>query len=145
MSVKYQISDKRGEAILVVASEADTVEQAEAQFAAAVGLAGLGGAYESFGTANPVAALPAAAIATRPAQPEPWGQPPVPPMAAQPYQPAAAVPAAPAGAPGPAPVCQHGQKLYREGTSAANGRAWKAWFCPAPGNDPTQCAKQWLR
>jgi hypothetical protein len=47
--------------------------------------------------------------------------------------------------PGPAPTCQHGTKLYKEGTSASNGRAWKAWFCPAPGNDPTQCAKQWLR
>ena len=146
MSIKFQISDKRGDAILVVVSEADTVEQAESAFAAAVGLAGLGGAYESFGTPNPVAALPAAAMVTRPAQ-EPWGNPPVQPM--QQYQqapqlPAAAAPA-PAGAPGPAPVCQHGSKLYREGTSASNGRAWKAWFCPAPGNDPTQCAKEWLR
>jgi hypothetical protein len=86
--------------------------------------------------ATAVAALPVQAVASQRAA-EPWGNPPVPPM------PAAAAPAG--GAPGPAPTCQHGTKLYREGTSAANGRAWRAWFCPAPGNDPTQCAKQWLR
>jgi hypothetical protein len=142
MSVTYQISDKRGDAILVVKVEADTVEQAEADFAAATGLAGLGTAYESFGIPNPVAAVPAAAIATRPAYTppaEPWDQP-----RQAPQLPAAAAPQA-GGAPGAAPVCQHGTKLYREGTSASNGRPWKAWFCPAPGNDPTQCAKQWLR
>lgn len=146
MSVTYQISDKRGDAILVVKAEFPTAEQAEAEFAKATGLAGLGTAYEGFGTPNPVAAMPAAAMATRPQ--EQWGNPPVAPMQQQyqqaPQMPAAAAPA-PAGAPGPAPVCQHGQKLYREGVSQANGRAWKAWFCPAPGNDPTQCAKEWLR
>jgi len=136
MTVRYQISDKRDQAILVIDVTEDTVEQAEATFAAAVGLAGLGTAYESFSIPNPVAALPAAAMLTRPqapAQGDPWGQPPVPPM-----------PAA-AAAPGAAPTCQHGTKLYKEGTSASNGRPWKAWFCPAAGTDPTQCAKQWLR
>jgi hypothetical protein len=143
MSVTYQISDKRGDAILVVKVEEPTVEQAEAAFAAAVGLAGLGTAYESFGIPNPVAAVPAAALATRPAQ-DPWGQPPVPPMV-----PAAATPQyqqpAPAGAPGAAPVCQHGAKLYRSGTAQATGREWKAWFCPASSSDSTQCPKEWIR
>jgi hypothetical protein len=144
MTVRIQISDKRGDAILLVTVEGDTVEQVEADFAAAAGLAGLGAAYEGFGIPNPVAAVPAAAIVTRPAQQDPWGQPPVQPMV-----PAAATQqypqAAPAGAPGPAPQCQHGQKLWRTGTSASNGREWKAWFCPAPGNDPTQCKKEWVR
>jgi len=145
MTVRIQLSDKRDQAILLVDITADTVEQAEAEFAAAAGLTGLGSSYESFGT-PPAATIPAITQLTRPQQqPEPWGQPPVPPMASQPYQTAAAPLAAPAGAPGPAPQCQHGTKLYKTGTSAANGREWKAWFCPAPGNDPTQCAKEWLR
>lgn len=135
MSVRYQLSDKRDQAILVIDVTEDTVEEAEATFAAAVGLAGLGASYESFSIPNPVAAVPAAAILTRPV--EPWGNPPVPPM------PQAA--AQGGGAPGAAPTCQHGTKLYKEGVSASNGRAWKAWFCAAPGNDPTQCPKQWLR
>jgi hypothetical protein len=143
VSVSYQISDKRGDAILVVRVEEDTVEQAEAAFAAATGLAGLGAAYESFGTPNPVAAVPAAAIVTRPA--EAWGNPPVQPMV-----PAAAAPAQnygtpPAGQQQP-PVCQHGAKLYKTGTGKNPPyREWSAWFCPAPGTDPTQCPKEWIR
>lgn len=142
MTIRLQISDKRGDAILVVKVEDAVAVAAEEQFAAAVGLAGLGTAYEGFG-ASPVATVPAITQLTRPQLPaaaDPWGQPPVPA-----YQPAAAPLAAPAGAPGPAPQCQHGTKLYKTGTSASNGREWKAWFCPAPGNDPTQCAKDWLR
>lgn len=149
MGVTYQISDKRGDAILVVKSEFDDAETAESEFAKAAGLAGLGVAYENFLGLNPVATVPSITQLTRPqaeyppAQ-EPWGQPPVQPYQAGPPMPAAAQ--APAqGAPGPAPVCQHGTKLYRTGTSATNGREWKAWFCPAPGTDPTQCKKEWLR
>lgn len=138
MSVRYQLSDKRDQAILVIDVTEDSVELAEATFAAAVGIAGLGSSYESFSIPNPVAAVPAAAMLTRPQQ-DAWGNPPV-----QPYQQAPQMPAA-AAAPGAAPVCQHGTKLYREGTSASNGRPWKAWFCPAPGNDATQCAKDWIR
>ena len=150
MTTTFQISDKRGDAILVVKSESNSPTEAEADFASAVGLVGLGSAYEAFG-AYPSATVPSISQLTRPQAPaaaEPWGQPPVPPMQQQ-YQQAPQVPAAaaaaPAGAPGPAPTCQHGTKLYKTGTSASNGREWKAWFCPAPGNDPTQCAKQWLR
>jgi len=142
VSVIYQISDKRGDAILVVKVEDDSVERAEAVFATAVGLAGLGSAYEGFGIPNPVAAVPAAAIATRPAA-EPWGQPPVPPMV-----PAAAAPQQyqqPAPAPGGAPTCQHGTKIYKTGTAQATGREWKAWFCPASSSDPSQCPKDWIR
>jgi hypothetical protein len=140
MTTTFQISDKRGDAILVVKVEHEIAEQAEAEFAKATGLAGLGTAYEGFGIPNPVAAVPAAAIATRPAA-EPWGQPPVPPMV-----PAAAAPQyqQPAPAPGGAPTCQHGTKLYKSGTSQA-GRDWKAWFCPASSSDPSQCPKEWIR
>jgi hypothetical protein len=141
VTVKYQISDKRGDAILVVAVEEATAEAAEAEFAKATGLAGLGAAYEGFGIPNPVAAVPAAAIATRPA-PDPWGQPPVPPM--QPQVPAAAVQQQP-GAPVPPDPCQHGAWLYREGVAQATGRPWKAWFCAASSSDPSQCAKKWIR
>lgn len=98
--------------------------------------------------ADPLAAARATVQAAFPgAAPvgEQWGSPPVAPMASQPYQQAAAAPAAPAGAPGPAPTCQHGTKLYKTGVSTKNNREWSAWFCPAPGNDPTQCEKQWLR
>jgi hypothetical protein len=142
MTVSYQISDKRGDAILVVRVEEATVEQAESAFAAAVGLAGLGNAYESFGIPNPVAAVPAAAVATRPAQ-DPWGQPPVQPMQYAPQVPQAAV-QQPAG-PTPPDPCQHGAWLYREGVAQATGRPWKAWFCAASSSDPTQCQKKWIR
>jgi hypothetical protein len=142
VTVRYQISDKRDQAILVIDVTEDTVEAAEATFAAAVGLAGLGTAYESFGTPAPVATIPSITQLTRPQ--EQWGNPPVQPYGQAPQMPAAAAPQG-GGAPGAAPVCQHGAKLWREGTSASNGRPWKAWFCPAPGNDPTQCAKEWVR
>lgn len=142
MSITIQLSDKRGDAILVVKAESDTVEQAEAEFAAAAALTGLAGAYESFGISNPVAGIPAIAQLTRPQVADPWGQPPVAPYQA-PQVPAAAAPA-PAGGPGTPPVCQHGSKLYKTGT-AKTGRQWQAWFCPAPGNDPSQCEKEWIR
>jgi len=161
MTTTLQLSDKRGDAILLVKVEVDdlagqALEQAEAAFAAAAGLVGLGAAYEAFGAAPP-ATVPAVTQLMRPTgQPaqDPWGVPPVPPMQQpqyqqpapqqyqqpqQQYQPAPQMPAA------AAPVCQHGTKLYREGVSAKNGREWKAWFCPAPGTDPTQCAKEWIR
>lgn len=141
MTVKYQLSDKRGDAILVVVVEDIAAEDAEAEFAKAVGMAGLGDSYESFLAPKPVATIPAITQLTRPQQQEPWGQPPVQPMV-----PAAAYQQPPAQpAQGAAPVCQHGTKLYKTGTSPKNGREWSAWFCPAPGTDPTQCAKEWLR
>ena len=41
------------------------------------------------------------------------------------------------------PSCQHGQRSYKEGTSANTGRAWKAWMCPAPKGQ--SCPPEWIR
>lgn len=132
MTITYQLSDKRQDAILVVKSEGATAEEAEAAFAAAAGLAGLGSAYESFGIPNPVAVVPAAAIVTRPgpAAPTQWGQPPVQPM--QPQVPAAA---------GGAKVCdRHGLPMQHK-SGSTNGRDWAFWGCTGPSND--RCDKVW--
>lgn len=150
MTTTIQLSDKRADAILLVKVEVDDglapLEDAEERFAAAVGLVGLGAAYEAFGAAPP-ATLPSITQLTRPqpAAAEPWGNPPVAPYqppAQQYQQPAPAAPQMPGAA---APQCQHGTKLYREGIGKQNGKPWKAWFCAAPGNDPTQCPKEWIR
>jgi hypothetical protein len=45
--------------------------------------------------------------------------------------PAAAVPQA------SGPVCSHGPRTRRSGTSARG--AWVGWFCPLPKNHPDQC------
>lgn len=41
-----------------------------------------------------------------------------------------------------APVCNHGAMQYKTGTSAKG--PWKAWFCPAPKGDPSQCKAKFL-
>lgn len=41
-----------------------------------------------------------------------------------------------------APVCNHGVMVYKTGTSAKG--PWKAWFCPAPKGDPSQCKAKFL-
>lgn len=42
-----------------------------------------------------------------------------------------------------APSCPHGTKLFRSGTKR-DGGVWRAWMCPAPKGDPTQCKPEWL-
>lgn len=147
MTTTIQISDKRADAILLVKTEGDfdtPVEVLEEHFAAAAGLVGLGQAYESFGAAAP-ATIPSITQLTRP-QPqaqEPWGQPPVAPYQPQPQQYQQPQPQMPASA---APQCQHGTKLHKTGKGKNPPyRDWAAWFCPAPGTDPTQCPKDWIR
>lgn len=163
MTTTIQLSDRKGEAILLVKVEVDDLNslalgEAEATFAAAAGLVGLGAAYESFGNA-PAATIPSITQLTRPPAPpqdDPWGTPPVPPMQPQPqqhqyqqpapqYAPqqqyAPQVPAAAGGAPG----CQHGTKEFISGISPKNGKEWKAWACPARREDPTKCEKEWIR
>jgi hypothetical protein len=145
VTTKFQISDKRGDAILLVSVEVpDGTDPAllgvfEEQFAAAVGLVGLGASYEAFGVAAP-ATVPQATQVTRPApayhepsDPPGWGQPPVPPMQQPQSQPPAAA----------RPSCQHGPKEYRHGTT--NGRDWAFWGCVARQGDPTKCEKEWVR
>lgn len=41
------------------------------------------------------------------------------------------------------PQCQHGQKTAKSGSSAKG--PWKAWMCPAPKNDPSQCKPDWVQ
>lgn len=156
MSLTLQLSDKRGDAILLAKVELDdlsdqAIQQAEAQLAAAAGLVGLGESYERFGAAAP-ATVPAVTQLIRPvgqpaqqpaavhADPT-WGQPPVPP-----FQPAQAPQAAPQVPGAAAPFCHHGQRVFISGTSNKPPyREWKAWACPADRNDPTKCEKEWIR
>jgi hypothetical protein len=133
VSSTYQISDKRGDAILVVKVEAPDdapVGNVFARFVELASEAGIQAAIDGFDQPVPAAALAAAAPLTQAAAPS-WGNPPVPPM-----QPAAA---APAGGP---PVCQHGPKQYKTGTGAKG--PWAFWGCTARSDDPTKCDKQWV-
>ena len=41
------------------------------------------------------------------------------------------------------PQCQHGAKTAKTGSSAKG--PWRAWMCPAPKGDPSQCAPDWVR
>lgn len=41
------------------------------------------------------------------------------------------------------PQCQHGAKTAKSGASAKG--PWRAWMCPAPKGDPSQCAPDWVR
>lgn len=139
----FQISDKRGDAILVVKTEGIDPDATYQAFAAAVQDGGLDNSLGSFGqglvqavtNAQPLTVPPVyAAAGQQPPAQEPWGNPPVPPM------PAAAAPAGPVGGP---PVCQHGPKQYKSGTGAKG--PWAFWGCTARSDDPSKCEKQWVR
>ena len=39
----------------------------------------------------------------------------------------------------PAPTCQHGERIYKEGVSK-QGKSYKGWFCPQ-----NSCQAQWAR
>ena len=41
------------------------------------------------------------------------------------------------------PQCQHGAKTPKTGSSGKG--PWKAWMCPAPKNDPSQCKPEWIQ
>jgi hypothetical protein len=125
MTIKYQLSDKRGDAILLASAEGDDPAVVEQDFAEAVALAGLANSYEAF--ARPPAAPPQYAAPASIGQAVVNAQP-----LAQPQVPAAA-----------APTCQHGQKQYKSGDK--NGRKWEAWACPARSSDPTRCGFEWIR
>lgn len=147
MTVTYQISDKRGDAILLVKAEGEPGDELYSAFAAAVQDAGLDAGLNSFGTAlvqavtnaQPLTVPPIQAIQQQPQQP--WGQPPVPPF--QPQVPAVAAPPTVQAADPSTPSCQHGPKTYKSGQT--NGRNWAFWGCNAASNDPTKCDKEWVR
>ena len=40
------------------------------------------------------------------------------------------------------PSCQHGAKVAKSGVGAKG--PWKAWMCPSPKGDPSQCTPQWV-
>lgn len=96
------------------------------------------------GNAVPVINTGAAPAApTLPAAPaNTWEQQGPPPAWTQPTPPA---PATPQGVQqqGANPQCIHGVKVYKTGQGQKG--PWKAWMCPAPKGDPTQCSPEWIR
>lgn len=88
---------------------------------------------------TPVQAYQPASGAQQPAQ-----QPPAGYGQSQPHQPAQQPGGATQPPPGvQVPTCPHGTKTYKEG--AKNGRTWRAFMCPAPKNEPSQCPPEWLK
>lgn len=149
MTVTYQLSDRRGEAILLVKAEGpgEQSDQVYAGFAAAAQSAGLDASLEAFGNLPGAVSVATAILGGQPVpqlpQLQPWGQPPVPAYQppAQPYQ----QPPMPAAAQQvqAAPQCQHGTKVHRTGSNDRG--TWNAWACPAPKGDPTQCKFEFIR
>lgn len=131
MTVKYQLSDKRGDAILLASAEGDDPTVVEQDFAEAVALAGLSSSYETF-------AQPA------PTYPRPTTQGQAVQNVRQAFPAAAPLPAAATGGDGGAPQCQHGTKVYKESKPDAP-KPWRAWACPARSSDPTRCEFEWIR
>ncbi len=43
-----------------------------------------------------------------------------------------------------APICPHGTKVYKTGDKR-DGSKWKAWMCPAPKGDESQCPPAWIK
>jgi hypothetical protein len=39
------------------------------------------------------------------------------------------------------PICKHGPRVWKEGVK--NGKAWKAWMCPAQQGAPDKCSPEW--
>ena len=40
------------------------------------------------------------------------------------------------------PSCPHGPRVAKSGNSAKG--PWRAWMCPAPKGDPSQCQPDWV-
>lgn len=138
MASTYQLSDKRGDAILVVKLEApDNVDASViyTRFVELLSEAGIQAAADAFdGTTQAAVAAAAPLVAPAAARAaESWGNPPVPAMA-QPQVPAAA---------GGGKACdRHGIPMtYKSGET--NGREWAFWGCNGPSND--RCEKVWAK
>lgn len=52
----------------------------------------------------------------------------------------AAVPPAPAGE----HTCNHGQRVFKQGTNA-QGKAWAGWLCAAPKGAADKCQAEWVK
>ncbi len=63
------------------------------------------------------------------------------PVSAPPSQQPKGTPVAQPSGGGAAPTCQHGPRVFREGTSRA-GKPYKAWFCSSQDRD-AQCKPEW--
>lgn len=138
MASTYQLSDKRGDAILVVKLEApDNVDAAViyTRFVELLSEAGIQAAADAFDATTAQAVAAAAPLVSPVVQraAEAWGNPPVPPMAT-PQVPAAA---------GGARLCQSHNlpMVYKSGET--NGREWAFWGCTAPKDQ--QCDKEWAK
>lgn len=46
-------------------------------------------------------------------------------------------------APGGGKTCEHGQMVFKSGTTQA-GKPWKGYFCPTPKGTPDQCDVIWV-
>lgn len=125
MTTKFQLSDRRGEAILLVSAEDNDPGVAYQSFRVAAEDAGLDAVVLAFQPGVTGAAIAAATAITQPA--------PAPYQPAQQYAPAAPA----AGIPG-APSCHHGARTRRTGTNARG--AWVGYFCPSPKGTPDQCS-----
>lgn len=139
MTTRFQISDKRGDAILLVTTEHEDPEAAHHLFALATQQAGLDKAYEAFSAfpAGPVA-IASRALGATPVPQQPAYQPPAAPQ----------IPAAAANAQAVQPgkvrggQCVHGAANHRTGTNARG--PWQGYFCPEPKGAP-QCDPEFLR
>jgi hypothetical protein len=131
MSVTFQLSDKRGDAILLVKAEGPgaEVDAIYSAFGAAVQDAGLESSLAAFGTGL----VQAVAVAQPLTQPQGYVQQPAVQQYAQP-----APQAAPAMPGAVLPSCQHGQKKIVR-SKPGSSKTWVALGCVAGQNDPTKC------
>lgn len=122
-----------------------TADTAELAVEAAVKLQNLWAVHDQLGGTPFPTSGQQAPPAFVPQQTQPAAFTPQTQAAVQQYQQSAAAPqAAPAAATPPAPVCQHGQMVYRE-SKPGTAKAWKAWFCSSPKGTPNQCDPQWIK
>lgn len=159
MTVTFQISDKRGDAILLVKAEGpgDQVDAIHGGFvtaAAAVGLQASVDAFDSLpgAVATVQAAFPNAMTTIRPGPtsapvygeaPASWGQPPVPPFQ-PPAQPQAPAPQRSGQTKVSGGHCIHGPATPRQSKPDAP-KQWRGYFCPQPKGAPDQCEPEFIR
>lgn len=111
--------------------------------AEATGLfATIGNADQAFKAAfNLGAGLGATPVAHPDSQPQGQGQSQQYNRPAQQAQQQRQAPEPPPGV-GAAPMCPHGQKVYKTGTGRKG--KWEAWMCQAPRNAPDKCDPEWI-
>ena len=133
----FQISDKRGDAILLVKTEGFDPDATYQAFGAAVQDAGLDGSLNTFGQGLVQAVTNAQPLVGAQGYVQQPQYAPQVPAAAQQYAQPQQAPAQQGGG----KSCQHGPKTYKSGNT--NGRDWAFWGCNARSNDPSKCEKEW--